>query len=383
MFAFKLLSAFSCAMAGIGVSCAQSQDITIDSRPTPGQISAWVSSGDPRYVAWGAYFARETADDSVTPAMVRLLERWQTGDPNSESAAWSRLGISYVLDSLISRNQHVTSRAVVAVRSSFPTEAIILLAKMPEVEAEPLLLDWYRERNTDRNSAYPRIAAMLLSKNPPRGFAASVFNELTVNLEIAVMLPNHGFGSGGGIGGVSCGDTGTEAPRPGWPPLFIYVLEENSARASEFRLVEADGDRITYGRISANAWWGSCFGPHQFTSDTPFRLIAEMLGIAPMEIGWQPQQSTMLYWTSDQRYLHDLREVIAGQESSFRSIAQALRARGYLRKGESAHPQLNVAVSDRRENVASPLPHLELNDASILMSYSRITADSASRPSEK
>ena len=132
MLAFKLLSVFSCAMAGIGVACAQSQDITNDSRPSGKQISAWLNSGDSRYIAWGAYFARETADDSVTPGMVRLLERWQTGDPNSESAARSRLGISYVMDTLISRNQQVTSRAVIAVRSSFPTEAIILLAKMPE-----------------------------------------------------------------------------------------------------------------------------------------------------------------------------------------------------------------------------------------------------------
>ena len=34
MLAFKLLSVFSCAMAGIGVACAQSQDITNDSRPS-------------------------------------------------------------------------------------------------------------------------------------------------------------------------------------------------------------------------------------------------------------------------------------------------------------------------------------------------------------
>ncbi len=165
--------------------------------------------------------------------------------------------------------------------------------------------------------------------------------------------------------------------------LRIRARRELGASQAKLTLVDAGGDRITYNRISASAGWGSCFGPRQVTSDTRFHLIAEMLGKSPKEISWQPQQSTMLVWTSDQRYLHDLGEVIAAQESGFRSTAQALRARGYLKKGEPARPKLNVAVSDRRESVTSPLPHLELNDASILMSYSRITSDSASRPNEK
>jgi hypothetical protein len=378
MLAFKLLAVFSCVVVGITAACGQSQDITTDSRPTAEQISVWLESGDARHIAWGAYFARETGDDSLTPAMVRLLEQWQPGFPHSDAAAWSRLGISYVLDSLISLNRRVTLRAVATVRSSFPTEAIILVAKMPEVEAGPLLLDWYRERSTNSNSAYPRIAAMMLSKSPPPGFAASVLNELTVNLEINVVSPNHGFGGSGAS--MSCGDGGAGAPRQGWPPQFVYVLEENSPSAGEVKLVDAGGDLITYRRISSSAGWGSCFGPRQLTSDPRFDLIAEMLGKAPREIAWQPHQSTPLVWKSDEQYLHDSREIIAGQESRFRSTVLVLRAKGYLGKSESARPQLKVAISDHRETVNSPLPHLALNDAGILESYSRNDSNPAMQP---
>jgi hypothetical protein len=105
-----------------------------------------------------------------------------------------------------------------------------------------------------------------------------------------------------------------------------------------------------------------------------------MLGMTPKDISWQPQQDTTLVWRSDAQYLHDLREIISEQESRFRSTALALRSKGYLGKAESTRPQLKVAVSDHREKFNSPLPHLKLNDAGILTSYSRDDSNSATQP---
>lgn len=361
-----------CALFAASRACAQN-DITVDSRPTSQDIVSWLGSGDPRLIAWGAHFAQETGDDSATPQMVKLLEEWRPGESGSDSAAWARLGISYVLDALIVRNRQVTTQAVLAINTAFPTEALILISKLPPSEATPLLLNRYEERKTDKNSTYPRIAAMLLSKNPPPGFAASIVAETEVKLDVEITLPDRGSFGGGG-GSMVCGDGGAAAPRPGWPPLFLYQIEENSSQANALTLVSAGGDRVTYNRLSASDGWGSCLFPQPLTPETRFHLVAAMLSMAPKEMPWQPRQSTTIAWRSDEQYLLELQDVIAKQETGFETTARALLNKQLLTDDEAktVRPRLNVSVLDDRY---PELPHLRATNARTAITYKLRTTD--------
>jgi hypothetical protein len=58
----------------------QTVEITVDTKVGAGQIQDWLASGDPRLVAWGAYFARENADDAAVTRMLQLVARWENSD---------------------------------------------------------------------------------------------------------------------------------------------------------------------------------------------------------------------------------------------------------------------------------------------------------------
>jgi hypothetical protein len=143
----KLYSVLASATLAMSVTLsAQREDITIESKPAPNQIVAWLDSGDPRLIAWGAHFARETGDMAATPVMVRILKEWKPGEAHSHSTGWSRLGISYVLDAFIVQEQQMPPDAILAIAPSFRTEAMILASRLPVASARPILLDWYKER---------------------------------------------------------------------------------------------------------------------------------------------------------------------------------------------------------------------------------------------
>jgi hypothetical protein len=295
--------------------------------------------------------------------MVRLLEQWKTDNSNSDATGWARLGMSEVLDALIERNQEATPKGILAIESSFPNEAIILASKLPADRATPLLMSWYEKRHGNGQLEHPRIAAMMLSKSPPQGFAASVLGESQEQLSVEVTLPGHGYGFGGTAN--ACGDSGGDAPREGWPPLSLYFLEENVSRKGSFPLIGAGGDQITYNRVSLGGGYGSCFIPQPLTAETRFHLLAEMLGIGPVEMPWKVQQQTNIIWKNDKQYVSELREAISQEEAKLRVTAKGLHAKGLLTAAEadSVRPRLLVSVSDQRGMAAGSLPQLKVGDS--------------------
>lgn len=369
----RMLMRTLCSLLGYAVllapaASAQQTEINVNSRPSSDQIRAWLASGEPRLIAWGAHFARESADNASTSAMVHLLEQGKEGDSNSDSAASARLGISEVLDALIVRNQVATPLAILSIAPFFPNDAMILASKLPAEKATPLLLRWYEDRRTDKQSRSARIAAMFLSKSPPPGFAASILAETEVQLSVEVTLSG-GYGSGGSVG--SCGDGGGGAPREGWPPLFYYLIEENGSRPEALTLVAAGGDRITYSRVSVTTGWGSCFDLYPLTAETRLHLLAEMLGIKPAEMLWKVHQQASITWVNDDQYLHELHDAIAQEEAMLHSTVAALRAKGLLTAAEvnSVRTRLGVSVRDDRGIIGAPLPHLQVSDARTFISY--------------
>jgi len=172
---------------------------TVDSHPTSSELQAWISGNDPRTVAWAAYFANRSGDPAFLDRMPDLLDRWMPSQkipvPRTEEQNDT---ISEILDALIVHNRKLSPGTLSRLVAAFPAQAAILVSRLPLAESTPLLLQWYSQRKIG-DPALPRIAAMLLSKQPPPGFAASVLADAEQKLNVTVLSPNpNGMGRGFG-----------------------------------------------------------------------------------------------------------------------------------------------------------------------------------------
>ena len=336
-----LIAVILCALAVAGR--AQQVGITVDTKPTPENIQQWLNSGDARMVSWGAYFARENHDADAIAPMLQLVEAWTPPNDAQDADRRSRTdAMGEVLDALIQQKQPTPLAGLNAIVSSFPRQAMILASRLPLAEATPLLLAWYEKRDSKDDSAIPRIAAMMLAKAPPPGFAASVLAESEVELNVMVesdWTTGHGYGSSSTI---DCGD-GWGLPSPkGWPPFFDYEIEENSRINHDPVIADAGGDRITYHRFAMNRNWGSCAYPRSLNAATRHRLLAEMLGLTEKEMEWRIQESGTITWENQ------------GQ---------------YMSESDSVRPKLSITANDYRNPIGPPLPRLEPRDSRTTITF--------------
>jgi hypothetical protein len=374
MFEFRsLLVGFILCVTAVAGS-TQQEDITVDTKTTDKDIQKWLKSNDPRLVAWGAYYARQNADDAAIAPMIQLVENWIPPKQDQGTLERPRIdAMSEVLDALIVRKETVFPEGLSAIAPTFPRQAAILASRLPNAEATPLLLTWYDRRNSKEGAAIPRIAAMILSKAPPPGFAASVLTESDEEFE--VMVENEqdiGFGHGFGFGN-TCGDGFGISPPHGWPPLFDYSLEENAPRPHDSVLVKAGGDQITYRRINLSEGSGSCFYPRPLLADTRHHLLAEMLKITEKKMPWQVQQNTWIFWKSREQFTSELKGLVAAEETKFHATAESLYAKSFLTRSEadSVRPRLAVTVIDARKQTSPPLPQLEFSDPRTTITYKK------------
>ncbi len=262
-----LLSITILALVATGI--AQDDQITVNSNVSANQIKAWLEGSDSRLAAWGAYFASKTDDannfDAYVTIMARRMARW---NPSRMETRYARLAMSEILDALVEKNERVPVASLTSIMSAFPTETLILAARLPVEDAAPFLQDWYDERiplQTSIQSGYriqapfAYVAAMLLAKAPPPGFAASVLADSGERLSLWVadgMYQKFHWTDGGTA---ACKDADQVIdPSPlqlqyevsKWPPLFYYQLQSDSSPYEGTLLVDVGGERISYRRIS-------------------------------------------------------------------------------------------------------------------------------------
>jgi hypothetical protein len=367
-FSLVILFLTSSSLLGEAQIFSTSSDITTDSKPDAELILKWLGSNNPRLVAWGAYFARESNEQAAVAPMVQLVERWAPPDKDKDTEGQEKLdAMAEALDALIVVGWKPSLTALQAIESSFPAQTAVLASRLSNAEMLPLLQSWYaRRKGFHFLPALPRIAAMRLAAGPPPGFAASVLAETEVSLSVSVRTTDDLKRIWWDTSSGNCGQF-EYASRPDWPPIFRYGLLEQYQPTTLMLVVEFAGDRITYARSSHDSGWGSCYEPRGLNDEIWYHLIAGMLGVDKKELPWQRKKSISIDWSSDKQYLSEFLTQIALEDAAFQSTVNGLYAKGFLTKEEarSIRPELSITVFDDRKPAENPLPLPKIEDPNV------------------
>jgi hypothetical protein len=335
---------------------AQEPVVTSDTPVEQSTLRQWLHSADPRLIAWGADFARRNHDAKLIAEMPSILEHW-TMPPDyggDETQAAQRRAVLAMLDALIQENANVPVSTIQVIASTYPSQAAILIGRLPLSASRNALDDWtYAATGTGSGRTLARIASMMLAKDPVPsrvvwnqnliGFVASVVDASEDNVHISVRADNSvGFGSGTGV----CGDSLGHKLTPGWPQVYTYGLDEaNERKVSEQVVVDLDGDQIFLQRFKENEGRGSCgVGVEALNPSTRHRLLAHWLGTPEREMSWQPIDSFTIVWTNSTAYRDQLGKIIESERLKLYDTVESLRHRGLLRGDEEAMPRLVVTI---------------------------------------
>jgi hypothetical protein len=394
-----LLSIAMLALAASGI--AQDSEITVNSNVSPNQIKAWLEGSDSRLAAWGAYFAsvRDDAsnDDAYITIMARRMARWS---PSRMEAGYPGWAMSEILGALIEKNERVPVASLAPIMFAFPTETLILAARLPAEDAAPFLQDWYEKRipwqtyiesgYRIRATPFAYVAGMLLAKAPPPGFAASVLAESGERLSFWVADGMYQESKWRGGDTFACKEADQVIdPLPlqiqvevsQSPPLFQYLLQSDSSPYGGTLLVDVGGERISYRRISAWIKPTQCYFPNVFSDETQHHLVAELLGVRDQEMLWPTHQNVICIRECKEGFLTALRKQIGLEESKLIASVEVLRAKGYLTQSEvdTVRPKLSVIVNDARsgfydsqgQHEPPPLPRFTPADPRTSISYDK------------
>lgn len=377
-----------CSLAAMAIfasalSAASQEDRPYyDTKVNANLIETWLHSDDPRMVTFGANFAVENSDDGLVTTMEQMVAQWNPPQGYSIAAQDQCEAMAEILHALILKKEKVPPEVISSVASSFPDYAIILASRLPRYEAIPLYQSWYEGKGRfpgtiirfdgenhwrtagGNGRMLARVAAMMLSRKPPSGFAASILADSVERLVVSVRSDEAAADPCrlGCSQPKQCpGDAENGPPRAGWPPLFQYEVEENYPQPdSDSLLVAAGGDRITFRRAPANWKLASCWAPLSLNAETRHRLLAQMLGVDEGHMPWQAEKVIALRWENREKFLLELGSQVNFEEAQFRATVQMLFAKGLLTRAEAdgTRPKLQIVVLDDRINSQLPNPEL-------------------------
>ncbi len=340
-------------------SHAQGAEIAVNDHPTHDRIASWLTSGDPRLIAWGAHFAREQNDAA---ALGLVLEQVEQGTPPEKEDTPESYALFALLDALIERDVSVPPDVIAKIAPTASVQAAILASRHPVAEVTPLLLTWVADRGTPSAQLLSRIAGLLLSHAPPAGFAARVLADEEVTLDISVISPAAGDGLGYGTSG--CGDSMRTPADPAWPPIYIYSATDEGAQPSTPVLVEAGGERVNYIRHDLHSGWGACDSPLDNDAAIDHRVLAQMLGVADEELGLKTYAFARIEWTGSDRFALETQRAVQNEEAKFLPFAEELYAKQLIASADliNIRPKLKVIVEDNRTSKDPALPALHFSD---------------------
>jgi hypothetical protein len=344
--------------------------------PAEKTVHAWLLSGNPQLVAWGAYYTLVRRDRNLIPDLLSLAGRWEAVSPevsgasnSSESSqqADKRDAMAAVLDALIQMKASVPTDTLRNLAPDFGNYVAVLLSRTPSEEADSLSFEAYRTL-ADRSPGLQYLSAALLALRPIPGLAADLLSNINVRSTVFVVLPGAGGFAEGHCGGACFAVT--DAPRKDWPMIGQYVLSEEK---TEGALLLADGIDPIYARRTQSAYYRDerCGGPHLGSAER-LRLIAEILGIAPDAIPWTTELQKNIEFQSLEQFDRTLLAFVDGEQAKHRATVAALADRGFLTSAEAqeSFPKMELKLIDMRKQDTDAItdipqlpPHVELSSS--------------------
>lgn len=352
------------------VGYAQSAVINLDSKPATDEMLQWLESGDPRLTAWAAYFVGRSGDQEVLPELVIRVEHWEAPPKDAPDRGRQFKAMNAMLDAVIQQNASLSADGVLAISDLFPAQAAILTNRLEEQDRLRVLTNWYGERSAPDSDPWSdqsrrtlaRVAAMMLVKHPPPGFAAAVVNEAEVHLQTTIHNPGDltfGVGNSSCCGIFGVPDTDTDLP-----PVFMYQLGEYPLPVDDLILVSAGGATVSYRR---SKWVGgsACSQVRPLDGETRLELIAEMLGVSVNDVGWKAKEYLDVSVETGRELGGKIQQLVAAQEAKLNQTVQTLAQRGVLSEEEAqrSRPRLEISLHDQRSVRAPELPRFVPADA--------------------
>lgn len=343
---------------------------------TPHEIAQWLRSGDPRMVAWGAYFAAKTADVEELPVLASLAENYRALPPQEVDGKGRPIfrlpeqeqyfdSMQAVLDSLIQLHGTVAYDGVMAILSDFPAQALTLFATMPEPERSHHAAAVYATRDRSEepydwqhlaHQQMVHMAAAILSLKPPPGFTGTLLNETTVTLKISVRDDDDV--REGAFPGSLCIHAREPTAHPGWPQPYTYIVEERWKDQNPAEGILIPGEpAITTRRDRDNS---SCSIITGLTSVQRLRVAEEEAAFPPSAMGSGVLQYDTLHYPGAVNYPAAVAALIDRHKQSLRTLVSALVQKSHLTPAEAAAtmPAFSVEILDERLDKMKSLPLL-------------------------
>jgi len=296
---------------------------------------------------WGAYLAGQIEMRELAPTLLDLLSEVPDHD-------YGYLNL-VVLDSLIRLKYNPASERLMPFYQRYSDQILILLARSPGDNIDPLL----SIARQPRNSLFWIAACNLLTEIKASGFAAFLLKDLKILIDIYVVSDNsYGMGGGSGSeGGKGCG-AGFRLPND-LPPIAFYRLNENPVRDA---VVIAPGIHPIFYERKVYFPGDSISTSESFNGIDRDRYtieyLAALLDKRKEELRLKEHYYHRIVWAGIEVYRQDVMRIREAVIEDYNQVKKNLTEVELLTSSEAEElsPSLKVTISDRRLNNKIQLP---------------------------
>lgn len=346
--------------------------LRVDSQQRSLWAHEWLSSDDPRHVAWGAWLAKQDELRDLIPVLIQHVEEYQPVDPGTSTQADRDRhdALLAVLDALITMQAAVPSEDAHKLYPEFPAQSLILLVRARD-DPQPAMLDIFREAKSNWNWL---AAGNVLLKNRTPGFAALLLGRFTQHLEVTVTEP--GSGTGGSVGSASECMGSMRAPKPGWPIVDVYQLTQFPERYSGSAMTFLVGGptNVYYFRPERGNYENSLDDPgacndgnrDQYRAQYLNKLV-EFYGLSDTVNAYP---DVWIEWRSEPGYTRQLQADIERRHANFRAILSCLQNQVRaltVEESGTLKPHIEIVIRDERKDRSVPLPPVLENDPGVIV----------------
>jgi hypothetical protein len=341
----KVVSGLAPLLLAVGAAWAQPASISATEKARALQLLHSVPWMDK---AWGAYFAgRLHAEQLREP----LIEEFRGAGALRDAPSYSEeyAFVAALFDAAIEANITVPAVLLEPFEEKWSDPVLILLAR--DKDAEEPLLRFAAEKS--RNAEWLAANNLLFAMKSQRWYSG-MLAELNITNQFIVTDPGEG-GTGGGKGGIVCGD-GVAAMPKGFPPITIHTLQERALRGS---VLLAPGPQSIYDErtivpTDKQVGFGSC-STGLDRAAYRIKYLAEIANMPGNQAENLFHRAMGFSYRGTEDFEREVEQDLTAQEQGIRQVLQSAKVRG-LDYPADLRLRIVPEVIDRRQNATEPLP---------------------------